>query len=139
MSVLICFEDVFAHEAREHVQGDTDFLINLTNDGWFGDGAAQWQQTASAIFRAIENGAPLLCCSNNGITCWIDAQGRLREVLGWPGHVYGSGIMTLQVPLGEGLPRRPTFYNLHGDFFGWSCAAVAGGALVLAFRRTSLG
>jgi apolipoprotein N-acyltransferase len=135
MSVLICFEDVFAGEARQHVEADTDFLINLTNDGWFGNGAAQWQQTASAIFRAIENGAPLLRCSNNGITCWIDAQGRLRKVLGWPDHVYDAGVMTLQVPLEDGVPRRPTFYNRHGDIFGWSCAAVSVWALGLALRR----
>jgi predicted amidohydrolase len=36
-SPLICFEDAFAEEAREHATPDTDFLVNLTNDGWFGE------------------------------------------------------------------------------------------------------
>ncbi|MEP6664442.1 MAG: apolipoprotein N-acyltransferase [Verrucomicrobiota bacterium] len=54
LSALICFEDAFPHYVREHVAGDTDFLLNLTNDGWFGQGAAHWQQAANALFRAIE-------------------------------------------------------------------------------------
>jgi apolipoprotein N-acyltransferase len=61
-SVLICFEDIFPHLAREYADDDTDFLVNLTNNGWFGDGAAQWQHAASALFRAIENGLPLVRC-----------------------------------------------------------------------------
>ena len=76
-STLICFEDVFPHLAREYVQDDTDFLVNLTNDGWFGEGAAQWQQAVTAVFRAVENGVPLVRCCNNGLTCWADANGRL--------------------------------------------------------------
>src|SRR5581483_8834243 len=97
LSVLICFEDVFPAEAREHVAPDTDFLVNLTNDGWFGNGSAQWQQTAGAVFRAVENGLPLVRCSNNGITCWIDAQGRLRQTLGWPDKCYAPGIMNAEI------------------------------------------
>ena len=73
-SVLICFEDVFPHLARKSVEPDTDFLVNITNDGWFGEGAAQWQQAAAATFRTIENGVPLIRCANTGITCWIDRQ-----------------------------------------------------------------
>ena len=71
-SPLICFEDMFPHLARQAVRDDTDFLVNLTNDGWFGDSAEQWQHMASAVFRAVENGVPLVRCCNNGVTCWID-------------------------------------------------------------------
>ena len=62
-SVLICFEDVFPHITREHVKDDTDFLLNLTNNGWFGESAAQWQHAANAVFRAIENGLPRWCAA----------------------------------------------------------------------------
>ena len=79
-SVLICFEDMFAQEGRAHVGPDTDFLVNLTDDGWFGRAAEQWQQAASGIFRAVENGVPLLRCTNDGLTCWADAQGRVRQI-----------------------------------------------------------
>ncbi len=136
MSVLICFEDIFAREAREHVEADTDMLVNLTNDGWFGEGAAQWQQTANAVFRAVENGIPLARCSNNGITCWIDARGRLRDILGAPDKVYGPGVLLADIPLERGgAARRATFYNRHGDCFGWGCCAAAWGFLGLAWRR----
>jgi len=127
ISVLICFEDVFPHFAREHAQADTDFLLNLTSDAWFGHGAAQWQQAAAGLFRAVENGLPLVRCTNDGVTCWIDAQGRLREVFtAESGDIYGSGFMIVKIPLlAPGEKRVPTFYNQHGDFFGWSCVGLS--------------
>jgi apolipoprotein N-acyltransferase len=124
-SVLICFEDAFAEETREHVAPDTDFLVNLTNDGWFGNGPAGLQQAASAVFRAVENGVPLVRCTNNGLTCWIDAQGRLRRVFSVAGNVFDAGFMAANIPLRPGGERSRTFYNLHGDFFGWGCCAMS--------------
>jgi len=136
-SVLICFEDVFPHVARQAAREDTDFLVNLTNNGWFGEGAAQWQHAAGALFRAIENDLPLLRCSNNGLTCWVDARGRLRQLFqNKEGSVYGAGVMTADIPL---LPlggrRRPTFYHRHGDGFGWGCVGVAAGTLAWRLAR----
>ncbi len=123
-SVLICFEDVFPHLARKSVQADTDFLVNITNDGWFGEGAAQWQQAAAATFRTVENGVPLIRCANTGITCWIDANGRWRQIYSDKnGSVYGVGFMIATIPLPASHP--PTFYNQHGDVFGWVCVAFA--------------
>jgi apolipoprotein N-acyltransferase len=123
VSVLICFEDVFPHLVREYVSDDTDFLVNITNDGWFGEGAAQWQHAAGAIFRAVENGVPLVRCSNNGLTCWIDSRGRLREFLEDDAHeIHGPGFMLAKIPvLAPGETRAPTFYRRHGDLFGWGC------------------
>jgi apolipoprotein N-acyltransferase len=116
------------------VQDDTDFLVNLTNDGWFGEGAAQWQQAAAAVFRAVENGVPLVRCCNNGLTCWADATGRLREIFkDATGSVYGAGFMTIEIPVGG--KREPTFYNRHGDWFGWSCVGGMGILLVGQFSR----
>jgi apolipoprotein N-acyltransferase len=106
---------------------DVDFLVNLTNDGWFGDSAAQWQHMGNAVFRAVENNLPLICCANNGVTCWIDAAGRVQKVFkDQSGSVYGAGVLTVEVPLTQrGAGRRPTFYHRHGDWFGWSCVVVA--------------
>lgn len=130
-SVLICFEDVFPHDAREHVESDTDFLLNLTNDGWFGNSAAQWQQAMTALFRAVENGVPLVRCTNNGLTCWIDQFGRIRDILGKDGNVYAPGFLIVRIPLRE--RTTSTFYNQHGDLFGWSCVVIAAGVLVQMF------
>jgi len=129
---LICFEDMFPRTARASVKSDTDFLINLTNDGWFGKGAEQWQQAAAAIFRAVENGVPLVRCCNNGVTCWIDANGRVREIFrDANGTIYGVGAMTFELPLPD-EKAAPTFYNRHGDWFGWSCVILAA---AIAIRR----
>ena len=67
--VLICYEDVFPQLARNDASDRTDFLVNLTNDGWFGEGAAQWQHAVTAVFRSVETHLPLVRCSNNGLTC----------------------------------------------------------------------
>jgi len=132
-SPLICFEDMFPQLARRAVQGDTDFLVNLTNDGWFGQSAEQWQQMAAAVFRAVENGVPLVRCCNNGITCWIDAHGRVREIFrDKTGSVYGEGALTIDLPLEK---HSPTFYNRHGDWFGWGCLGFAVIALALKKLR----
>ncbi len=121
ISVLICFEDVFPHYAREQVESDTDFLLNLTNDGWFGERSAQWQQAANAFFRAVENGLPLVRCTNNGLTCWVDKFGRLRKYFGdSSGNIYREGFLIVEIPL-LAEKRTPTFYRQHGDWFGWSC------------------
>jgi len=133
-SVLICFEDIFPNLARKSVEPDTDFLVNITNDGWFGQGAAQWQQAAAATFRTVENGVPLIRCANTGITCWIDAKGRwIQTFTDKNGSVYGVGYMTSTIPLPAG--HAQTFYNRYGDWFGWACVALA--VLILALRATS--
>ncbi len=134
-SVLICFEDVFPHYAREHATDEIDFLVNITNDGWFGESAAQWQQAASAAFRAVENGVPLVRCANNGISCWIDRFGAMNDVY-FEGtrDVYRAGFKLVTVPLpAPDFKPEQTFYNRHGDWFGWLCVLVAamGGGLIL--------
>jgi apolipoprotein N-acyltransferase len=139
-STLICFEDLFPHLARHSVNKETDFLVNLTNNGWFGESAAQWQHATSALFRAVENGLPLVRCANNGLTCWVDSCGRLREVLrDRAGSVYDPGFMSMNIPLRDrGGPE--TFYNAHGDWFGWSCVGIAGlrlGARVWRRRKAN--
>jgi len=76
-SVLICFEDVFPDLVRRHAADGVDFLLNLTNNGWFGESAAQWQQAACAVFRAVENGLPLIRWAE-----WNDAM-NLAESESW--------------------------------------------------------
>lgn len=136
-STLICFEDTFPPLVRESVDEDTDFLVNLTNNGWFGESASQWQHAASAALRAVENGVPLLRCCNNGVTCWIDARGQVRELFrDHAGSEYGAGFVTWEIPVrAAGDPRRRTFYNEHGDWFGWGCVAVTALLVLPRLRR----
>jgi apolipoprotein N-acyltransferase len=131
ISPLICFEDAFPQEARAHARPGTDFLVNLTNDGWFGDGPEQKQHAVMAVFRAIENGVPLVRCTNNGLTCWIDAQGRIHDELTTGGKIYGPGFVVPEIPLGDANAGR-TFYNHYGDCFAWSCCVIS---ILALFRK----
>jgi len=138
ISVLICFEDVFPHLARRHVDDDTDFLLNLTNNGWFGESAAQWQHAASAVFRAIENGRPLVRCSNNGLTCWVDARGRVHGTyFAGTEDIYGEGYKLAAVPLLGGKVSR-TFYRTYGDVFGWLCVGASSLLVAVSFLRRKI-
>ncbi len=134
---MICFEDVFGPLARGFAGPDTDLLLNLTNDGWFGEGAAQWQHAAMSVFRAVENRRALIRCTNNGLTCWIDPRGRMYDAGFGPGDdIYGAGFKIVKVPLPSADAKTAaTFYNRHGDWFGWCCAA----ATLMCFLPATLG
>jgi len=134
IAVNICFEDNFADVLRDEVKSDTDFVLNLTNNGWFSESAAQWQHAANAIFRAVENRVSMVRCTNNGLTCWIDEYGRLREIFRDENDsIYGRGIKTITLPLlPSGTERQTTLYHRYGDWFGWMCSAIT----VLAILRS---
>ncbi|MDR3458206.1 MAG: apolipoprotein N-acyltransferase [Verrucomicrobiae bacterium] len=139
-AVLICFEDTFAPVTREAAQDDLDFLVNLTNDGWFGDSSEQWQHMANSVFRCVENGLPLLRCSNNGITCSINGCGRMENIFRDSAkNEYQTGVLTVEVPLLQPAEKSAaTFYNRHGDWFGWGCVLLTSLRLcwnVIARRR----
>jgi len=122
---VICFEDVFPHGVRDHVGAEVDFLLELTNDGWFGTSSAQWQHLANVVFRAVENDVAIVRCANNGITCWVDSLGLVRDVLGEDGaDVYRAGFRTIEVPVGLGRAGA-TWYRKYGDAFGWGCVGYA--------------
>ncbi|MFM8471019.1 MAG: apolipoprotein N-acyltransferase [Limisphaerales bacterium] len=122
--MLICFEDVIASAARESA-ADADFLLNLTNDGWFGESSQQFQHAAHSVFRAVENRRPVVRCTNNGLTCYVDETGFIHDLgVGDAADVHGPGfrVVKLAVPAG---PREPTFYQRHGNWFGWGCFFAA--------------
>jgi apolipoprotein N-acyltransferase len=140
-SVLICFEDTFPHLVREYVNEDTDFLLNITNNGWFGESAAQWQHAAAAIFRAVENRIPLVRCANNGLTCWVDQTGNLHDIFyDKTRDIYGAGFKTANIPiLAKNEKRALTFYTKHGDVFGWLCVGFALAGYSFRSRRHAIG
>ena len=141
ISPLICFEDVFPKTARQAAAIEPDLLLNLSNDGWFGESAEQRQHLANAVFRAVENGLPLVRCSNNGVTGWIDAHGRMRETLrDQAGSEYAAGALTVEIPLRATTEKSTqTFYQRHGNWFAWSCVALALMARVARRKNSKCG
>lgn len=140
ISPIICFEDTFPQGVRTHVLPGTDFLLELTNDAWFGDSSAQWQHAANAAFRAVENGVPLVRSANNGLSLWFDAAGLPHDLFGEGGSVHQAGFQIVRIPVG--MARHSTYYGRNGDVFGWTCVGwtvwVAGVA-VWRNRRAARG
>ena len=132
LSPLICFEDLFSQLAREGAAG-ADILVNLTNDGWFGESAEQWQHAANAVFRAVETGRPLVRCTNNGLTCWVDPHGRVQDA-GFDNarDIHSAGFKIVRIPIGA---RGQTFYLQYGDWFAGLCVAATAAALLWRFVR----
>ena len=132
--MLICFEDAMAATARDSA-ADADFLLNLTNDGWFGEGVQQFQHAAHSVLRAVENGLPVVRCTNNGLTCWVDEMGFMHDLGVGGADVYGTGLRVVKLSVPAPGSRQPTFYQRHGDWFGWGCVFVALGLVLLQFRQ----
>jgi apolipoprotein N-acyltransferase len=76
--VLICFEDTIPELSRNFVKKGADFLVNITNDGWFKETKAPYQHLAASVFRAVENRVPLVRAANTGVSCFIDSRGRIK-------------------------------------------------------------
>jgi apolipoprotein N-acyltransferase len=123
---FICYEAVFADEVRQFAQLGAEVLVNISDDGWYGDTSAPWQHLNMARMRAIENRRWLLRSTNNGVTAAIDPYGRVRQSV--PRH------QTDALPAGYGFLDDITFYSAHGDVFAWACAILGLGVAGWAFR-----
>jgi apolipoprotein N-acyltransferase len=115
--VFICYEAVFADEVRQFARNGAEVLVNISDDGWYGDTSAPWQHLNMARMRAIENRRWILRDTNNGITAAIDPYGRVRQSI--PRHAIDA------LPAQYGFRSDVTFYSAHGDVFGWFCALLA--------------
>ncbi len=120
--VFICYESIFGDEIREFAQSGAQVLVNLSDDGWYGDTSAPWEHLDMARMRAIENRRWLLRDTNTGLTASIDPQGRIVAAL--PRHVRDA----IEVPFG--YRSNLTFYTRHGDWIGWLCALACVACLV---------
>ena len=131
IGVFICYEDIFPQLVRRLVLAGAHVLVNISNDSWFGDSAAAWQELEMARLRAIENRRYLLRATNDGITALIDPYGRIEKQI--------ARYQTAVLPANFSYLRGETFYTRHGDVFAWLCAALAGViALVAAILHRGL-
>ncbi len=127
LGVFICYESVFPDEVRQFANNGAEVLVNISNDGWYGDSGAYAQHLNQTRMRAIENNRWLLSATDTGVTASIDPYGRIvarlprkkRELLNAP----------------YALTSVSTFYARHGDWFAFACAIISAGALVTRFIK----
>jgi len=115
-SVLICFEDVFPGLARNFVKKGAQFLVNITNDAWFGRTSSPYQHLSASVFRAVENRVSLVRAANTGISAFISPQGRITGILSDDKgrNIFVEGLLTGQLVVSS---RGKAFYTRFGDIF----------------------
>jgi apolipoprotein N-acyltransferase len=126
--VPICYEDVMPYVSREFVSGGSnekrvDFLLNISNDGWYGHGSQQPQHLAICVFRAVENRVGIARAVTTGVSAFIEPSGQVHDRVrgnpskSWPGE---SGYAISRI----GVDSRYSMYSRYGDWFAWGCALV---------------
>ncbi len=124
--IFICYESIFADEIRQFAANGAEVLVNISDDGWYGDTSAPWQHLNMARMRAIENRRWILRDTNTGVTTAIDPWGRLTQSA--PRHVYTS--LAVQYGFRDDL----TFYTRFGDVFALLCGILSLAMLARAVR-----
>ncbi|MBC8030076.1 MAG: apolipoprotein N-acyltransferase [Pyrinomonadaceae bacterium] len=126
--VFICIESAYPSIAREFTGEGADVLINISNDGYLGPTAVMRQHLANAVFRAVENGRPVLRVTNTGITALITPTGAVKDATAG----FKPEVRTWRIARSQ---SEPTFYTAHGDLFAAFCAVLSLLAFVLSFSR----
>jgi apolipoprotein N-acyltransferase len=122
--VLICYESAFEDLPRGYRRAGADFLVNITNDAWFGRTAAPYQHASHLVLRAIETRMGVARAANSGISELVDPLGRTTQATALERETIAAGTLTTS--------DVRTLYVRLGDWVGTLCVlAVAGLALAL--------
>ena len=114
-ATFVCYEAIFPELVRRLAER-SEFLVNITNDAWFGRSGAPRQHLAMAVFRAAENRRWLLRAANTGISALVDPYGRVID---------STPLFETAVLIGGITPRADrTLYSRVGDTPAWGCVIV---------------
>ncbi len=94
----LCYEIVFPEQLRANTHADTDLLLTVSNDAWFGDSIGPLQHMEIAQMRSIELGRPLVRATNNGVTAVVDVHGRITHQI----PQFKEGVLVADVALYDG-------------------------------------
>lgn len=128
VGILVCFEGIFPELSRSYVRDGAQLLVNITNDGWYGRSSAPYQHLSMAVFRAVENGVPLVRAANTGISAIIDKKGHISHST----PLFKEAFVTGEVILGKG----GTIYTRIGDVFALMCLGASIVITFLGFRKS---
>ena len=116
-AVSICFEIIFPDLVRRPVKEGAGFLVNITNDAWFGRSAASYQHMSMVAMRAVENRVPIVRAANTGISGSIDAYGRITEAT----DIFKADWLIAAI---QPQTAGPGFYSIYGDVFSQACLVL---------------
>jgi len=103
---LLCYEIIYSGELK-HNSKDYNFIINISEDGWFGDSIGPYQHLAQAVFRAVEQGVPIVRSTNTGVSAFISPNGKIINSL----ELNKSGFIDLKLSFLKGKTLFSAFEN----------------------------
>ena len=121
---LVCFEAIYPWLARDYARLGVDFLVNITNDSWFGAGSGARQHANMALVRCVETGCGMARAANSGISLAADAVGRTYSET----PLFERRLAVVDVPLRSGT----TFYTRAGDWVSVGAGLVSALLVVAA-------
>jgi len=127
-SFLICYEAILREFVRTQLPEQTNLMVNITYDAWFGDTSCATQHLMMAAARSAELGIPLVRGATTGISAVVDARGVIT---------HQTGAFTEETLVADVRPIRvPTFYGAVGDWFPWAAMLISLSLLLLYFVRS---
>jgi len=128
---VICYEVIFPELFRTFVAGGASFMVNITNDAWFGRTSGPWQHLGMIPLRAVEHRVAIARAANTGISAFVEPSGRVSSLM----PLFERGFLERPVV----LRTRTTLYTRFGDWLSYACLVLTAGVLGIALLRRSLG
>ncbi|NGZ98382.1 MAG: apolipoprotein N-acyltransferase [Nitrospira sp. WS110] len=126
--IAICYEVIFPDLVRQFAANGAEFLVTITNDGWFGPSSAPAQHFAMVVFRSVENHLAFARAANTGISGFVDPFGQITQA---------TPLFT-ELALQATIPIRysRTFYSYYGDVFAYACVIICALLCLFGYFRT---
>ncbi len=126
---VICYEVIFPDLFRSFVANGATFMVNITNDAWFGETSGPWQHLGMVPLRAVENRVAIVRAANTGVSAFVEPTGRVSPLL----PLFERGVLRGQVQRRE----RVTLYTRFGDWLPYLCVGLSAVGLGWALFRRS--